>query len=532
MANIESIIDKCCGVVTGAVALGLGVQSAGGILAATATGGLLASGMAAWSACGKGSWRKAVATEIQRARDSGEYSDAAFGEVERILAAGERDMRVSPDMLVRANREGALAANGAVHMVVALGIPPEDGAADILRRAFAAGIAGCLADAEFCERLRTALATDTNRAVHETRQTVAAVLSHVDGMSRPEMDELAVSWGIDGAAGMGLMKLKGELIDLGEKAQRVAGQIETLDGMSERIGNIRAAAADAVRHMRLAEARSLIRDARRMIQEERLRERLEQDAALAEQEAEVALLDFDPDEASATLVAAADAFGTVDPLEVARRKARYEDRLYQHGLRYGGTGIALAVDMNRAALTIFKEADHPFEWANTMQNLAIDLAQQGTRTGGSAGASLLGEAVESYRAALRVLTEADHPVAWATTMQNLAIALRHQGTRTGGSAGASLLGEAVESYRVARRVNTKSDIPVEWAKNMENTAILEQARADHDTCTDPRPHLEAGLAHVTAALTVYDPEHMPYNHDKATTLRDRLVARLDALSSG
>ena len=95
-----------------------------------------------------------------------------------------------------------------------------------------------------------------------------------------------------------------------------------------------------------------------------------------------------------------------------------------------------------------------------------------------------------------------------------------------------MLGEAVESYRVARRVNTKSDIPVEWAKNMENTAILEQARADHDTCTDPRPHLEAGLAHVTAALTVYDPEHMPYNHDKATTLRDRLVARLDALSSG
>ena len=47
MANIESIIDKCCGVVTGAVALGLGVQSAGGILAATATGGLVARGVGA-----------------------------------------------------------------------------------------------------------------------------------------------------------------------------------------------------------------------------------------------------------------------------------------------------------------------------------------------------------------------------------------------------------------------------------------------------------------------------------------------------
>ncbi|MCP3970440.1 MAG: hypothetical protein GY717_09020, partial [Rhodobacteraceae bacterium] len=54
----------------------------------------------------------------------------------------------------------------------------------------------------------------------------------------------------------------------------------------------------------------------------------------------------------------------------------------------------------------------------------------------------------------------------------------------------------------------------------------ELALADHDTTADPAPHLRAALGHVEAALTVFDPEHMPYNHDKAATLRDRLRDRL------
>jgi hypothetical protein len=63
----------------------------------------------------------------------------------------------------------------------------------------------------------------------------------------------------------------------------------------------------------------------------------------------------------------------------------------------------------------------------------------------------------------------------------------------------------------------------------ENLALAEQSIADHDTTADPRPHLEAALAHVEAALTVYDPEHMSHDHGTATRLRDRLAARLAAL---
>ena len=62
-------------------------------------------------------------------------------------------------------------------------------------------------------------------------------------------------------------------------------------------------------------------------------------------------------------------------------------------------------------------------------------------------------------------------------------------------------------------------------------AIAEVSRADHDSTSDPRPHLQAALAHVDSALHIYDPEHMSYDHGTATRLRDDIQAALDALSS-
>ena len=47
---------------------------------------------------------------------------------------------------------------------------------------------------------------------------------------------------------------------------------------------------------------------------------------------------------------------------------------------------------------------------------------------------------------------------------------------------------------------------------------------------DPRRLLTEALSHVEAALTVYDAEHMSYNHAQNTRLRDRLRSKLDALS--
>ena len=60
--------------------------------------------------------------------------------------------------------------------------------------------------------------------------------------------------------------------------------------------------------------------------------------------------------------------------------------------------------------------------------------------------------------------------------------------------------------------------------------MLEQDWSEHPACTDPLPHLRAGLVYVEAALTVFDPEHMSHDHERATQLRDRLLAAIAAHS--
>jgi hypothetical protein len=90
----------------------------------------------------------------------------------------------------------------------------------------------------------------------------------------------------------------------------------------------------------------------------------------------------------------------------------------------------------------------------------------------------------------------------------------------------ALLAEAVTCYRDALRVHTEADHPLQWALTKENLALTKAALADHAATDDPVPHLRAALTHVTAALTIFDPVHTSYNHEKASRLRDSLRARL------
>ncbi|MEM7471397.1 MAG: hypothetical protein AAF340_08595 [Pseudomonadota bacterium] len=210
--------------------------------------------------------------------------------------------------------------------------------------------------------------------------------------------------------------------------------------------------------------------------------------------------------------------------------------LEQQGTRTEGkAGIDLlkeAVAAYRDALTVYTRADHPVHWAMTTQNLAGALQKRGTRTEGKAGTDLLAKAVAAYRDALNVFTHADRPVDWATTTQNLAVALQYQGFRTEGTAGTDLIDESVTAFRDAHKVRTRADQPVDWAMTMENIAIAERARANHAATSDPVPHLQSALEHVDAALEVFDPEHMSYNHAKASGLRAKILAELEALKGG
>jgi hypothetical protein len=291
-----------------------------------------------------------------------------------------------------------------------------------------------------------------------------------------------------------------------------------------------------------------------------------------ERSARNALNMHDPDAAFALLSRAADSFAGLDALEPARRRADYASLLYNHALRFGGTGLALAAQMWRdglgrvtreqdaglwaalqnnlaialetqgtstagaagtdllaqavaaydAALTVYTRDTHPVHWAMTMQNKACALYTQGTRSAGAAGTGLLAQAVAAYDAALTVYTQDAHPVDWATTMQNKAIALETQGTSTAGAAGTDLLAQAVIAYDAALTVYTQDAHPVDWAMTMQNKAAALRNQGSRTAGAAGTDLLAQAVAAYDAALTVYTQDAHPV--DWATTMQNKAGA--------
>lgn len=202
--------------------------------------------------------------------------------------------------------------------------------------------------------------------------------------------------------------------------------------------------------------------------------------------------------------------GSVD-VDVLRAE---QDEWYQRGLLRGlRLDLDVSIALARRSIDI---AQSDTDRAIVQNDLGIALRKQGERTGGETGLALLGAAVDAYRAALTVFTQAAMPADWAMTQNNLGVALRTQGSRTGGEAGLALLGESVGAYRAALTVRTEAAMPVQWAMTQENLAFAYLAIADWRD--DPIPDLREAETAVQAALRVYTPEHMGYDHETASRL--------------
>ncbi|MCB1343165.1 MAG: hypothetical protein KDK24_19270 [Pseudooceanicola sp.] len=412
---------------------------------------------------------------------------------------------------------------------------------------------------------------DTNAVVHDIQATLARLVAgqNTNAIPLEDLRALAAKFSehdlTERAGLIEFLRLKAE------EYQTFKAQIDSLDERVAAIANLKGAAQDAAERLDFAEVESLLSRV----------DAVETEIAAETKVARArnALLRGKVEQAFDMLTLAAEGFRSVSVAETCIRRIDYADMLYEHGVRYGGAGLLLssqmfrsvltetdrhsvsqtwartqinlgnalaqqgirtagtagagllaeAVTAYRAALEVYTRAEHPVDWAGTQNNLGNALQNQGTRTAGMEGAGLLAEAVTAYLAALEVYTRAEHPVQWAMTQNNLAVALQAQGTRTAGTAGAGLLAEAVTAYRAALVVRTRAEHPVDWAGTRKNLATAELARADHDATPDSRPRIQAALFHVEAALEVYDPQSMSYDHGKATDLRNEIVARLAAL---
>ncbi|MBU8544468.1 MULTISPECIES: tetratricopeptide repeat protein [Roseomonadaceae] len=209
------------------------------------------------------------------------------------------------------------------------------------------------------------------------------------------------------------------------------------------------------------------------------------------------------------------------PLDWATTQNNLGSALRTLGARESGTArLEEAVAAYRLALQEWTRDRVPLDWATTQNNLGNALATLGARESGTAR---LEEAVAAYRLALQEWTRDRLPLDWATTQNNLGNALATLGGRESGTA---RLEEAVAAYRLALEERTRTGLPYLWALTMENLALAEEAFGEREA---PRGHWSAALRHVEDALEEYHRAGADYDIGTATTLRDRLLARLAAL---
>jgi transcriptional regulator with XRE-family HTH domain len=297
----------------------------------------------------------------------------------------------------------------------------------------------------------------------------AAQLDQIPTLSREELENIATRFQIDDVFDRKDADLRQLLTHKATGYRALKSQVDAIPDSMKRLSNLKAAAQDAIARVDLDEVENLMTLVHAT--------ELEEAAKSAEIRADTALLRGNVDHAFTLLSTTADSFAQVDPLEPARRRIlTYCATLYNHGVRYSGTGLNAAEKLVATQLTPDLETDDPLLWAAGQNARAVMLQTQGTRTDGEKGADLLAEPVSAYRAALEVRTRADNPVDWAMTQNNIAIA--------------------------------------------------QLTIAAHATYSDPSSALDEALTAVDKSLTVFDPVHMPYYHGTATRLR----AQIDALS--
>ncbi len=287
--------------------------------------------------------------------------------------------------------------------------------------------------------------------------TITARLDQLNNLSRNEWEKLANDFEIENPADLSDAKLL-ELLTL--KAKEHRGLKAALAELKDKLPQLDNVISDAMAQLELGDTnavRAIIADARITLRDSTLQKSLEQDADLVEVDARALILMGDVQQASDILNAAADSFASIDPLEPARRRARYYEPLYDHGLAFGGAGLGLAVDMLQVVLAVVtREADARL-WAVTQNNLGNALLNIGKR---EIGSDNLSAAVNAYENALLEISQKAVPLLWAKAQNNLGSALQNLGER---EARTDTLLRAVDAFHAALLELTQEAVPLVWA---------------------------------------------------------------------
>ncbi|MGR3313665.1 tetratricopeptide repeat protein [Roseovarius indicus] len=519
MSTFEKIAEGSSDICVGALALLWGDPSGTATVAAGLAGlGIL--GLSLRRGCAETAGRTAAARTIAALKASPEFADADLTRAEALLADRPGHATLTPHTLVEAAKAPTDAARTEALAEALYARIPFDGddarTHRLLRLALQSAMRACYDNPELQTRITREVLIDTARQtdgaveilerVEEKTDEVLrrlggieTVLTTLEAQSAGDLQLIAGAFGATEA--MSKPALVEFLTKKGTEYRALRQEIDAIEDGYKRLSNLKTAAREAIAAMRLDEVEEILSRVQEV--------ELEEAAKTSELRAENALLRGRTDQAYRILSAAADSFAAVDPWEPARRRFEYMQPLYLHGQRYGGSGMARAIDMLRApALERLREAD-PVLWGKAQNNLALAQSEQGKRTDGQQGAALLAEAVAAFRKALTIRTRENHPVDWALTQNNLANALQEQGRRTGGPQGAMLLAEAVATYKEVLTIFTREDRPVDWALTQNNLSFALQEQGSRTAGSEGTTLLSKAVATYRQAHSVCTREDYP-----------------------
>lgn len=373
----------------------------------------------------------------------------------------------------------------AEHVIRVIPFEADDtGAREVIRLAVEAGFAACNRDPDYREGLTQALVIEVARAQgvalktiqqnDRTNQRIEATLDDISELTRDALEGLALRFGMAEPETMSPGELRGFLFEKAKDYKRLLVQVQALEDQDERITSLKFAAEQAVIEFRLDDARKLIREARAIQRAERTLPVLKEQAALAEAEAQIALLEGDTDEACRILTSSAASFGQFDREEMLRRYQQTWETLHEHGERYGGAGLLRAIEIMRQVIPGLNEQKEKRACACMQGSLGLSLRSQGARTTGREAVALLAEAAEAHRAAAQAFLKVGTALNVAIEQNALGGALRMQSERTDGESRAALLRQAVAAYRTIPSTVSQDKEPEICAKARMNLGVALQ----------------------------------------------------------
>ena len=353
-------------------------------------------------------FRTASAAALNALSASPDFTPPDLDRARGLLEGLSPEPRLRPGDLHAAAAEGADGFGRALaeHVMQAIPFEPDDaGAREAIRLAVEAGLAACRRDPNYRDGLTQALVIEVARAqgvalevAERTDRGIQQILAKLEagaGLTRDELDDLAQDFGMSEPETLSPRELRGLLFEKAEDYRRLLTQVRALEEQDERIASLKLAAEQAVLELRLEDARRLIREAGAIQRAERTLPILKEQAALAETEAQIALLGGDVDEAYHVLTSSAASFGPFDRKEMLRRHWTAWQSLHQHGVRYGGGGLLRAIDLMRQVIANLNEREKGYDRAIMLSALGLSLRNQGERATGREALERLAEAADA-----------------------------------------------------------------------------------------------------------------------------------------